>query len=78
MDCETAVENQTIRQCFLDIKHILNNNSIIVKPVSEFGTVLCTKYKRKSRFRLRSQTVYSKFNFGTPSPDDVVAKHLRR
>lgn len=78
VDCDAEAENVTIRQCYFDIRHILNGTSIILKPVSDFGKTLCTKYKTKSRPRLHSRTFYSKFNFGTPSPDDVVAKHLRR
>lgn len=79
MDCEAPLENKTIRQCFFDIKQILEYNSIALKPVSEFGKVLCGKYKTRKLFiKHPSQHIYSKFNFGTPSPDDIVSKHLRR
>lgn len=78
VDCDAGTENEKIRQCFFDIRHVLNGTTIILKPVSDFGKTLCTKYQMKSRPRLHSRTFYSKFNFGTPSPDDIVAKHLRR
>lgn len=80
-DCETESESFTF-ECKMDIKDIMLQKHRLKKSVSEFGKVLCLKYKRRVPYIVEIVNYYKQqktvFNFDTPSPDDLIHNHLRR
>jgi elongation factor 1 alpha-like protein len=77
IDCDTDLETKTILKSSFDVKDILNIYLHNVKPVSNFGKVLCRNYRRRCRIKIKRHAVKAKFNFTTPSPDDSIIKHLK-
>ena len=76
------IKPDIIRDSFLEFNLVDTESSLNAKSCSPFGKILCRKW-RYSRPRISFlETILPqrivRFDFATPSPDDLILKHLRR
>lgn len=84
VDCEIEVAQPTdVLECKMDISDVLFLKCNYLKGASEFGKVLCRRYKRTIPYtihfssRMHAHT-FKVFDFTTPSPDDVILSCLKK
>lgn len=87
VDCETSDENIEPEimhiSDMVDMRWILNVESVMSKKPSRLGRALSSKCKRFDPYFIQRNTENAFgdikiFLFDTPSPDDVISKHLRK